>query len=66
LDNSDSIDKIQDAVNPQGSTEKTGEKIDESVDKTKDAMKQSLAALKGSAPIFPALTPLTSSMFTMT
>lgn len=40
LDNSDSIEKMQDAVNPRGSKEKAGEKIDGSVEKTKDAMKQ--------------------------
>jgi hypothetical protein len=34
------VEKIQDAVNPQGPMEKAGEKIDESVDKTKDAMKK--------------------------
>jgi hypothetical protein len=33
------VEKIQDAVNPQGPMEKAGEKIDESVDKTKDAIK---------------------------
>ena len=33
------VDKVQDAVNPQGPMEKAGEKIDESVDKTKDAVK---------------------------
>ena len=33
------VEKIQDAVNPQGPMEKAGEKIDESVDKTKDAVK---------------------------
>jgi hypothetical protein len=33
------VEKIQDAVNPQGPMEKTGEKIDESVDKTKEAIK---------------------------
>lgn len=33
-------EKIQDAVNPQGPMEKTGEKIDESIDKTKDAMEK--------------------------
>jgi hypothetical protein len=34
------VEKIQDAVNPQGPMEKAGEKIDESVDKTRDAMKK--------------------------
>lgn len=34
------VEKIQDAVNPQGPMEKAGEKIDETVDKTKDAMKK--------------------------
>ncbi|MCR4347649.1 MAG: hypothetical protein NUV55_10690 [Sulfuricaulis sp.] len=34
------VEKIQDAVNPQGPMEKTGEKIDDSVDKTRDAMKK--------------------------
>jgi len=34
------VEKIQDAVNPQGPMEKAGEKIDESVEKTKDAMKK--------------------------
>jgi hypothetical protein len=34
------VEKIQDAVNPQGPMEKAGEKIDESVDKTKDVMKK--------------------------
>ncbi len=33
------VEKIQDAVNPQGPMEKAGEKIDESVDKTKEAIK---------------------------
>jgi hypothetical protein len=33
------VDKVQDAVNPQGPMEKAGEKIDESVEKTKDAVK---------------------------
>lgn len=34
------VEKIQDAVNPQGPMEKAGEKIDESVEKTKDAVKK--------------------------
>ncbi len=34
------VEKIQDAVNPQGPMEKAGEKIDESVDKTKDAVRK--------------------------
>lgn len=34
------VEKIQDAVNPEGPMEKAGEKIDESVDKTRDAMKK--------------------------
>jgi hypothetical protein len=33
------IEKIQDAVNPQGPMEKAGEKVDEAVEKTKDAVK---------------------------
>ncbi len=32
------VEKIQDAVNPKGTMEKAGEKIDESVDKTKDTI----------------------------
>lgn len=34
------VEKIQDAVNPQGPMEKAGEKIDEAVDKTKEAVKK--------------------------
>ena len=34
------VEKIQDAVNPQGPMEKAGEKIDETVDKTKEAVKK--------------------------
>jgi len=33
------VEKIQDAVNPQGPMEKAGEKVDEAVEKTKDAVK---------------------------
>lgn len=33
------VEKIQDAVNPQGPMEKAGEKIDKAVDKTKEAVK---------------------------
>ena len=34
------VEKIQDAVNPQGPMEKAGEKIDETVDKTKEAVQK--------------------------
>ena len=34
------VEKIQDAVNPQGPMEKAGEKIDKAVDKTKEAVKK--------------------------
>ena len=34
------VEKIQDAVNPQGPMEKAGEKIDETVEKTKDAVQK--------------------------
>ena len=34
------VEKIQDAINPQGPMEKAGEKMDEAVEKTKDAIKK--------------------------
>ncbi len=34
------VEKIQDAVNPKGTMEKAGEKIDESVEKTKDTIQK--------------------------
>jgi PBP1b-binding outer membrane lipoprotein LpoB len=34
------VEKVQDTVNPKGPMEKAGEKIDETVDKTKEAVKK--------------------------
>ena len=34
------VEKIQDAINPQGPMEKASEKMDEAVEKTKDAIKK--------------------------